>query len=71
MPTAATVPPVFQPNQPRTTFLANISPNPSITPLTNGNSIFIAREEKKADTRARVGSDGSNMACVAERGALV
>jgi hypothetical protein len=71
MPTfVATVPPTLQPNQPRITFLANISPNPNMTPFTNGSNKFMPRDEKNADKRARVGSDWSNMARVADRGAL-
>jgi hypothetical protein len=47
-------------------FLANISPNPSITPLTNGKSKLIARDESSAVTRVRVEREGSNIARVAD-----
>jgi hypothetical protein len=60
---------VFHPNHSKTTFFANISPNPSITPLTNGRSMFIASDENRAVTRVRVESDESNIARVAEIGA--
>jgi hypothetical protein len=53
------------------TFLAKISPNPSITPLTNGSSRLTANAEKKADTRARVESDGLKIASVTVMGAAV
>ena len=49
-------------------FRAKISPNPSMTPLTNGRSRLIERLEKKAMTRERVESLLSNIASVAEGG---
>jgi hypothetical protein len=57
------------PSQAITTFLAKISPNPSITPFTKGNSRFTAREEKKAVNRVRLESDESNIAEVIDIGA--
>lgn len=59
----------FHPNHPITTFLAKISPKPSMTPFTNGRSILMASEEKNAVTRVRVDSVGSKIARVAESGA--
>jgi hypothetical protein len=47
-------------------FLANISPNPSMTPLTKGNSKLIARDEKSAVIRVRAEREGSNIASVAD-----
>lgn len=38
----------LQPNQPRTTFFANISPKPSITPFINGSSRLMASDERAA-----------------------
>lgn len=38
--------------------------------MTNGNSILMASEERKADTLIRVGSVVSNIASVAEIGAV-
>jgi hypothetical protein len=71
MPTfVATVPPTFQPNHRRMTFLAKISPNPNMTPFTNGSTKLTARDEKNADTRAPVGRVESNMAWVADKGTL-
>ncbi len=51
-----------------TTSLANISPNPSITPFTNGKSKLIASEANSAFRRVRVDKDGSKIAEVAVRG---
>ena len=50
------------PSQPKRTFLAKISPNPSITPFTKGSSKLTAREEKKAFNRVRLESDVSKIA---------
>lgn len=54
-PTLAAVRPLrnFHPNQPTKTFLANISPNPSMTPFMNGSSKLIAREDSMRDSRVR------------------
>ena len=51
-----------------TTFLAKISPNPSITPFTKGSNRFTAREEKKAVNRVRLESDESKIAEVNDTG---
>ena len=51
------------------TFLAKISPNPSMTPFTKGSSKFTAREEKKAVSRVRLESDVSKIAEVRDTGA--
>ena len=59
----------FQPNQPKTTFLAKISPNPSMTPFTKGSARLIARAESKATTRVFVDREGSKMARVEDGGA--
>jgi len=68
-PTFATPDPgIFQPNQPNTTFFANISPKPSMTPLTNGNKKLIARLDANAPSLVRAGRFESNIARVAERG---
>jgi len=56
------------PNQGPITFLANISPKPSITPFTNGKNILIARDENSAITRVRVESEESNTESVSEGG---
>jgi hypothetical protein len=48
------------------TFLAKISPNPSITPFTKGKAMLMARAEKRASTRVRVDSVESNMVRVAD-----
>lgn len=58
----------FQPNHPRTTFLANISPKPSITPFTKGRARLIASAEKRARTRVLVDSEESKIARVADVG---
>jgi len=57
------------PSQLITTFLAKISPKPSMTPFTKGNSRFTAREETKAIDRARLESDESKIAEVSDTGA--
>lgn len=68
MPTAVTAPPGnFQPNRPAK-LLANISPNPSITPLIKGRSKLIDREETSAKIRERVDRRLSNMESVAGGG---
>lgn len=59
----------FQPSHPMTTSFANISPNPSMTPFTNGRSMLIAREEKRAVRRVLVDSELSNIVKVADSGA--
>ena len=48
------------------TVFAKISPNPSITPFTNGKNILMDNEENRAQMRARVGSVGSNTARVTD-----
>jgi hypothetical protein len=48
------------------TVFANISPNPSITPLTNGKNILIDNEEHRAQIRVLVGSVWSNTARVTD-----
>jgi len=59
-----------QPKYSNTMFLANISPNPSMTPLTNGKSKLIAKDDSNAVTRVRVERERSNIARVADsRGA--
>ena len=62
-------PGTFHPNQPIMTFLAKISPKPSMTPLTNGMSILIASDENSAFTRVRVDKAESKTASVAVVGA--
>ena len=57
------------PNQSIRTFLAKISPNPSITPFTKGSSKLTARDEKKAVERVRPESDVSKIAEVSDTGA--
>ena len=57
------------PSQYITTFLANISPKPSMTPLTKGKSKLMASDEKRAFTRVRVDKDASKIASVAVAGA--
>lgn len=47
---------------------ANISPKPSMTPLMNGRSRLIVREESNARTRARRERDESNIESVTEDG---
>jgi len=47
------------------TVFAKISPNPSITPFTNGKNILMDNEENRAQMRVRGGSAGSNTARVA------
>jgi hypothetical protein len=59
----------FQPNHPRTTFLANISPKPSMTPLTKGRKRFIARDANNAFTRVPVDKVESKTAIVGATGA--
>ena len=53
------------PSQPITTFLAKISPKPSMMPFTKGNSRFTAREKKAID-RVRLESDESKIAEVSD-----
>jgi hypothetical protein len=68
-PTFATpLPGNFHPNQPTTTFFANISPNPSITPLTKGNKKFIPRLDINAPSLVCIDKLESNIARVAEVG---
>jgi len=59
----------LQPKYSNTIFLANISPNPSMTPLTKGKSKLIAKDENNAVTRVRVEREGSNIARVADSSA--
>jgi hypothetical protein len=54
-----------------TTSLAKISPNPSITPFTNGKSKLIASEANNALSRVQVDRDGSKIAKVAVRGGSI
>lgn len=56
------------PSQSIRTFLAKISPNPSITPFTKGSSKLTAREEKKAVNRVRLESDVSKIEEVNDTG---
>lgn len=67
---AAEEPGPFQPNHSITTFLANISPKPSITPFTNGRRRLTARDDTKAVTLVRVDKEESKMASVTETGGL-
>ena len=61
----------FHPSQPTTTFFANISPKPSITPLMKGRRQLMARLDASAPNRVRIGKLASKIAIVAEgRGAL-
>jgi len=70
IPTVATTDPGLRchPSQSIRTFLAKISPNPSITPFTKGSSKLTAREEKKAVNRVRLESDASKIAKVSDTG---
>ncbi len=61
---------LFHPNHSITTFLAKISPNPSMTPFTNGKKRFTAREEANANTLVRVDKEGSKIDNVTETGRL-
>lgn len=61
---------VPQPNHLRTTFLAKISPNPNMTPFTNGKSKLIARAEANDLTRVEVERVLSKTESVAEVGAV-
>ena len=54
------------PSHPTTTVFAKISPNPSITPFTNGKSMLIDSEETKDQKRVLGGSVLSNTARVIE-----
>ena len=54
------------PSHPTMTVFAKISPNPSITPFTNGKNILMDSEEKRAQMRLLAGSVGSNTARVAD-----
>ncbi|ELU37331.1 hypothetical protein AG1IA_08640 [Rhizoctonia solani AG-1 IA] len=58
------------PNQGPITFRAKISPKPSMTPFTKGRNILIARDENRAMTRVRVGSDESKTERVSEGGGV-
>ena len=58
----------FHPNHPTATFLAKISPNPSITPFTKGRSRFTASDETNANRRVRVDNDESKIDRVTEAG---
>lgn len=60
----------FHPSHSITIFLANISPNPSMTPLTNGNKRFTARDEANANALVRVDKEESKMDSVTETGPL-
>ena len=63
------IPGIFQPSQPMMTFLAKISPKPSMTPFTNGRRTLIATLASSASARVLGLSDESNTASVAVRGA--
>ena len=54
------------PSHPIITVFAKISPNPSITPFTNGKNMLIDSEETSAQKRVPTGSVSSNTARVAE-----
>jgi len=54
------------PNHPTMTVFAKISPNPSITPFTNGKNILMDNEENRAQMRVRAGSVWSNTARVTD-----
>ena len=72
MPVVVTTDPgTFHPSHPNITFLAKISPKPSITPLINGSNILIATEDKRALMRVRVDRVESNIASVAVGGGAV
>lgn len=58
----------FHPSQPTTTFFANISPKPNITPLTKGKRQLIARLDASAPSRVCIGKLASKIATVAEGG---
>jgi len=58
----------FHPSHPTTTFLAKISPKPSMTPLTNGMRQLMAKADSSAPTLVRVGMLESNIAIVADGG---
>ena len=54
------------PSHPTMTVFAKISPNPSITPFTNGKSMLMDNEETKDQKRVLAGSVLSNTARVTE-----
>jgi len=56
----------LQPKYSNTIFLAKISPKPSMTPLTNGRSKLIAKDEKSAVSRVRVEREESNITRLAD-----
>lgn len=58
----------FHPSQPATIFFANISPKPSMTPLTNGSTMFIPKLEINAPNLVCIDRFESNIASVAEVG---
>ena len=58
----------FHPSQPTTTFFANISPKPNITPLTKGKRKLMARLDARAPNRVCIGKLVSKIANVAEGG---
>lgn len=47
---------IFHPNQGAMTFLAKISPKPSMTPFTNGRNMLMARDERRANARVLTGT---------------
>lgn len=55
-----------QPSHSTMTVFAKISPNPSITPFTNGKSMLMDNEETKDQKRVLTGSVPSNTARVIE-----
>ena len=59
------------PSQSTMTVFAKISPNPSITPFTNGKNRLMDNEETSAQKRVRTGSAGSNTARVIDAAAVV
>ena len=64
-----TKPGFFQPNQLITTFLANISPKPSITPLTKGKRRLTAKDDASARVRVRIEREESKIDKVTDTGA--
>ena len=66
MPTlAAAAPGTRHPSHP-TTFLAKISPKPSMTPFTNGRNMLIVSEDTRAHARVRTERVPSKTASVVE-----
>lgn len=61
-------PGMSHPKYPTTMFFAKISPNPNITPFTNGNKRLMARDDANASMRARLESELLNIARVTDEG---